>query len=74
MTYEQAVQVLREMSKALLEAIDESDPDSGMPLGPAYLAFNSRGMSLQVFNQIVAGLVGAGLIEVSNNCARRKRT
>jgi hypothetical protein len=73
MTRDEALVMLRQVSHALLEAIDESDPDFGMPLGPAYMACNARGMSLNVFQQIIAGLVGAGLIEVSNNCARRKR-
>ena len=73
MTHSEAVLMVKQLAHTLLEAIDESDPECGMPLGPAYLAFNSRGISLNVFNQLVAGLVGAGLIEVCNNCARRKR-
>jgi len=41
----------------------------GAPLGPMYLALNSRGMSLDTFNSIIATMEGIGLIKVQNHCA-----
>lgn len=53
--------------QALTDTIKES-PD-GAPLGPMYLAFMERGMSLDTFQNLISELKHMGVIEVRNNCA-----
>ena len=58
-----AMQVLKALTDTIREAPD------GAPLGPMYLAFNERGMSLDTFQNIISELKHLGVIEVRNHCA-----
>jgi len=66
MTPEQR-RVARQILEALSDTIKEC-PD-GAPLGPMYMAFQARGMSLETFQHIIDTMVSIGLIEVKNHCA-----
>lgn len=67
MTPAERTKAAMEVLKALTDTIREC-PD-GAPLGPMYLAFMERGMSLDTFQNIIAMMKHAGVIEVRNNCA-----
>jgi len=69
MTREKAIEILRQVAKAILETVEEAGPD-GAPLGPMYAAVMTHGMRYEYFMQIIHGLEDAGKIKVSNNCAR----
>ena len=45
-----------------------ADMPEGVPMGPCYLAFMQKGVSLEVFNQVVAFMVERGDIKVRNHC------
>ena len=58
-----ATQVLKALSDTIKECPD------GAPLGPMYMAFQARGMSLETFQHIIDIMVSLGLIEVRNHQA-----
>lgn len=51
----------------LLRGLVADIPD-GVPMGPCYMAFMQKGISLDVFNQVVAFMVERGDIKVRNHC------
>lgn len=54
----------------LVHAVAETIRETGTaPLGPMYLAFQSRGLSLDHFQQVIGVLRRAGLIEVTSETA-----
>jgi len=67
MTPEQR-KIAQQVVQALAETIKEC-PD-GAPLGPMYMAFQQRGMSLEVFEHLINTMVSLGLIEVKNHQAK----
>jgi len=67
MTREQALAELKAIVVALYETIEEAGE---APLGPMYAACNAKGMSYDMFMQIIGALEHAGKIKVSNHCAR----
>ena len=45
-----------------------ADMPEGVPMGPCYMAFMQKGVSLDTFNQVVAFMVERGDIKVRNHC------
>ena len=67
MTKTEAMQTLRLIANAVVETVKEAGPD-GAPGGPMYLAFMAYGISLNGFQQIMAGLVDAKQIVRRGDC------
>lgn len=61
MTKEQAMAILAQVARAIVETIEETGP-TGTPGGLLYAALMNTGLSLDGFEQIMAGLVDAGRI------------
>lgn len=61
MNREQAVQILRLVTNAILETIQETG-DHGAPGGILYAALMHHGMSLEYFQEIMAALVQSGKV------------
>jgi hypothetical protein len=64
----QQVHALREIGKAIIETVKESDPVIGAPGGILYAALMASGCTLNQFQQIMAGLVRAGYLGQSGEC------
>jgi hypothetical protein len=60
MTRAEALAIAVQVSKAVIETVNESP--QGAPAGPMYAAFMARGMSLETFEAITGALVDAGRI------------
>lgn len=67
MTPQQA-KALRLIADTIVEAIKEADPTIGAPGGHIYAALMTAGMTLDQFNQIMAGLVRAGKLRKEGEC------
>ena len=66
---ERAIKVLRMTVAAILDAAEHAGP-MGAPSGHVYAAMMQFGMTLDMYQQIIAGLVDAGKITVRHNCIR----
>ena len=58
---------LRALAGAVLEAVDVAG-DLGAPGGTLYAALMQCGCSFQQYQQIMAGMVNAGLLRMSGEC------
>jgi hypothetical protein len=56
------------LMKAVVETVAEADPTIGAPSGPMYAAFMHVGMSLESYQRLMDGIVGAGLISRRGDC------
>jgi len=65
MTQEQ-IRALRAVADAIIESIDLAGPQ-GAPAGVMYAALMSYGITLSQFEQIMAGLCGAGKLRKSGH-------
>jgi hypothetical protein len=61
-TSAQINQLLRHVAEAIIESVREAGP-MGAPGGSLYAAMMTHGFSLDNFNQIMSGLVSAGMLE-----------
>jgi hypothetical protein len=68
MTRQQA-QALQRIGGAIIEACDAAQP-FGAPGGHLYAALMSQGCTLEQFEQIMAGLQRAGMVEREGECYR----
>ena len=70
MTIEQ-IRALRAIAAAIIETVRDADkrnPAIGAPAGPMYAALMTQGCTLHQFDQIMAGLVNAGMLTKSGHC------
>jgi hypothetical protein len=67
MTAEQA-KALRAIAGVIVGAVAEADSVIGAPGGHIYAALMAHGVSLNQYQQIMAGLVRAGLLRQSGEC------
>lgn len=61
------VSVLKQIGQALVETVEEAGP-LGAPSGPMYAAVMTLGITLDQYEQIMAGLVAAGRLRKSGDC------
>ena len=64
---ERAIKVIRLTVAAILDAAERGGI-LGAPSGVIYAAMCEFGMTLDMYQQIIAALVDAGKIKVQNNC------
>ncbi len=70
MTAEQ-IRALRSIAGIVLEAVSQADPIIGAPGGHIYAGLMHAGCSLEQYQQIMAGLVRAGLLTQHGECYKR---
>ena len=66
---EKAIAALKLAVDCILDAAKIAGP-TGAPSGVVYAVLNAHGMTLNVYEQIVAYLTSAGKITVRHNCIR----
>ena len=64
---QQQLEAIRRIAGAIVETAREAGP-LGAPSGVVYAALMTHGCTLDQYNQFIAGLEKAGLIEVRHNC------
>jgi hypothetical protein len=64
---EKAIAALKLAVDCILDAAKLAGP-TGAPSGVVYAALNAHGMTLNVYEQIIAYLTNAGKIKVHYNC------
>jgi hypothetical protein len=66
---DRAIKVLRLTCAAILDAAEHAGP-TGAPSGIIYAAMSEFGMTLDMYQQIIAALCDAGKIKVQHDCIR----
>jgi len=64
---ERALKVIRLTVAAILDAAEHAGP-TGAPSGHVYAVMMQFGMTLDMYQQIITGLVDAGKIKVQHDC------
>ena len=62
----QAVKAAIELCRAVFETVKEAGLE-GAPEGPMYLAFQTRGFSLDTFQRVTDKLISLGLVRRENH-------
>lgn len=63
---ERAVQLLKLLADTITETADEVAPE-GVPSGVVYSAMNGYGVSLDLYQSVLAALVDAGRVKVKSH-------
>lgn len=63
---------LKQITTIILETVEEMGPD-GAPAGPMYMAMMHAGCTLEQFEQLMQGMVDAGLLVKRGHCYFIKR-